>query len=543
MNKKILVILTFSLVLSCTGYAGNPLVSIVALVKAPKQLALNAMAQAVYQVTNNTRTLHSFVMQPIQGITLNPLGNGACPDPIELGYGQSCMIYLQIRGSQIASQVSGGPVICNNNSSPLGCSQPINPADSLAITRTPMELNEGASNTWISALIANYEAPSDPTTWINKVYTLAPMAEQIHIRVDAGASGCSSAAPANCQEYVDLIAQLRNKYAPNPILIGYHPDDSKDSYTDWGCTKGNWQCIVNASILAMNAIDAIADPNQTGAGFNIFSLEQSYQVPEDAPSLRNLKACLNPPDATTGGVCPAGITTASPPYVKLGWVLPSYGGCPYTPQMPPCDNEYGTDALDYGYPQYYNLGPKINTYTALITNGFFPSYSTQCISHSPYPDPLYVVDEDNGAVPYSPEIPCPDTAAGQTSSNVFTYPDPTTGKAPNLTLATSYLAYIMSQLPPISDNPNVNGATVYLTFSGEGPAQYPSLFLGAPGWTLQEILQFYLGINANLTVLYGLYPPTTDPMFRTGVFSGGIQPTAIKYAIWNFSSILDNIPD
>jgi hypothetical protein len=364
------------------------------------------------------------------------------------------------------------------------------PAEQLNITRTAPDLFDN-SNTWIKVLVADDEAPPDQTTYVNKINRLAPNLEQIHLRVAAGANGCSSSSLSACQVYVNLINALREAYQPRSILIGYHPDDSKSSYENWGCDKNDpnaWQCVLNASILVMNAINSIADPHQTGTGFNIFSLEQSYAIGQDAPTLRIVKSCLNPAQAGEGIQCPDGVAIALP-VVSFGWVLPSYGGCVPSPE--PCDNQYGPDALDYGYPQYYNQGEKINDYTALIETGFLPKYSTGCMS-TPLPSPLYVVDEDNGAKPYNPEIPC--TTTGQTTSNVFTYPDPTSGQPPNISLATAYLSYILTQLPPIADLPDTNGSPVYLMFSGEGVAQAPSLFLGAPGWTIESIMNFIKGL-------------------------------------------------
>ena len=517
-------VLMFGSVASC---AASALLNIAVVTAAPKTLASNESAAAVYRVTNNTRSLTSFVMQPIPGITQITTTTEACSNPIILKQGQSCLLNLRIRGNQILKKTAGGPIICNSRSPSFGCSQPANKADALDITSTLAETFE-ESNTWISILVADQEAP-DNTEYVQKTYTLAPLAEQIHLRVVAGANGCPSNA-TSCQVYADLIAAFRSKF-PASILIGFHPDDSPTSYLNWGCTDGDWQCVLSKSIEVMNAVNAITGPGQ---GFDIFSLEQSYAVPEDAPSLRLVKSCLNPPEAAVGVTCPAGVTLASP-VVKFGWVLPSYGGC--DPGDNTCDNQYGTDALDYGYPQNYNLGPRIGGYTNLITNGYFPSYSTGCIANNPYPNPLYVVDEDNGYAPYSPEIPCP--GPGQTTSNVFTYPNPN-GPNPDVSLASSYLAFIMSMLPPISNIPETNGSPVYLMFSGEGVAQAPSLFLGAPNWSLASILQFYNGINSNFSVLYGQYPPP-DLLYSNGVFAHGVNATSIKYGIWNFGSILNNM--
>ncbi|MCX7115964.1 MAG: hypothetical protein NTW08_08680 [Gammaproteobacteria bacterium] len=518
------------LLFSVNGFA-VPLVSVVALYKAPVQLAKNSFTVAVYKVTNNTQTLSAFAMQPITGVTQVTTSPGACGNPITLSAGQSCQLNLKITGSQLEGPLLAGPQVCNSPQ-PISCSQP-SVADSF---NTRVSATLLPPNSWVSVLVAQDPPPYSPTdpsvlaTYVNQIISLAPALQQIHLRVTPGATNYST--------YVDAITLLRTAYGPS-LLVGYHPDASSTSYSGWGCTApvpptpvppANWQCVLNATIVNMNAMNnAVGLGQTTTQGFNIYSLEQSYVIPADALTLRDVKACLNPPDATSGGVCPAGVAIASQPYVKFGWNLPSYGGC--VPSVP-C--EYGTDALDYGYPQFYNLGKRIGGYTNLITNGFFPADSTSCFT-APYASTLNVVDEDNPGS-YAPEIPC--KSAGQTAANVFTF-TPVGGTAPDVPVASAYLAYLMTQYSPISDIPDTHGATVYVTFSGEGPPAAPSLFLGAPGWTLDNILQFYNGINTDFNKLYGQYPPP-DPMFANGVFATGITPSSIPYAIWNFDSILAN---
>ena len=490
-------------VLVTNGFAAQPLLTVVALYKPPLTLASNSFSAAIYQITNNSK-VPSFVMQPIKGVTQVTNLAGACQNPIQLGQHQSCQLFLRFEASQISGLVNASPVICPSAAGG-SCSRP-NLTDSINLRIIP---EAQVQNNWISILIADNPPPTDLTTYMNKIISLAPHLKQIHFRFLAGGT--------NYATYVDLINLFHTAYGTS-LMIGFHPDASSGSYALWGCTDPNWSCVLNATIIAMNAINAIADPAQAGIGFTIYSIEQSYIFPTDNQTYRNIKACLNPtvvnPSDPLHGVCPAA-TIASKPYVKFGSALPSYGDCAGSQ-----DCQYGTDALDYGYPQYYNLGKHIGPYTNLITNGFFPTYTSAC--QQPIPNPLFIVDEDNGSTPYNPQIPCNNPA------NAFIYKNPTTGQTPDVGVATAYVSFLMTQLPPISNTPDTNGATVYITFSGEGPDEAPSLFLGAPGWSLSNILQFYTGINTDLNTLYAQYPPP-DLMFNNGIFSTGINPNGIQY--------------
>ncbi len=506
------------------GFAGSPLVSITPLIPAPSHLAHNASSYAVYKVINNTRTLRSFKMKPIQGITQITTTTGACSNPISLQFQQSCLLNLRIAGNQLAAQTNGGPIICNNQSNPFACSQPSS-QNSLNITQTPDELSVG--NTWISVLIAQDEPPADLKTYVQQIHNLAPAAEQVHVRlvpIQNPTVGPTSNPTYYTiyQEYADLIADLRTAYATNPaFLVGFHPDNSKGSESYWGCANGDWQCVLNYSIIVMNNINAIADPNKTGQGFNIYSIEQSYLEPVDPTNLQNVKACLNPPDAAPGAVCP--VATIASPVVSYGDVLPSYGD----------STIYGSDKLDYGYPQYYNLVESVTAQNGpiLITsspNSYFPPDSAaNCINGAAYP--YNIIDANLSGKPITPTttplIPCftlnvQAAPYPNPANDVFTY-----NNMADPTLAAAYDAYLMTQLPPISETVNTNGATVYITFSGEPE------FLGATGWTLDLINQFNQKLNQNFTTLNTLIP---------GIVPPGVDTSKIKYAIWNYTAILAN---
>lgn len=383
------------------------------------------------------------------------------------------------------------------------------------------------SPSWISVLIADNAPPADQENYVNKIKKLAPNLEQIHLRFLASTPN----AEMN-QQFANLITLLRNEYG-STLKIGFHPDNSKTSCDAWGCGDAGdcaaptnpdeaptaWNCVLNASIVTMNAINAIVDPTHSGNGFNIFSIEQSY-IEDVNYSLAEITQCLHGDSNALPNV-----TAANPP-VKFGNVLGSYGG----------EAIYGPTGYDFGYPQYYNLGKHlIDEACSLLqqqgsTPPYFPEESAGGCLQSTCPLPpavaehIVVVDYDENGSYQQPKLPCFNN--GALVQNVYnTLPDGTAGPSP--TLAATYLAYLMTQCPPISNTVPLNGSEVFITLSGE------STFLGGPGWTFDNINNYRNQLDTNFSTLKTMVP-TLFP-------SGGTEPTTIKYAVWNFELLLDKI--
>ena len=526
------------LMLSPIGYTGQPVFGLSVITKAPYNVAHNASASAVYSVTNNSTHTHTLAMLPLAGITQITTTTGACPASATLTSGQSCLLNLRINGFNLPLKTLSGPVVCQvegscQQPSPFLCSQPSS-EDSLNITRTNDELID--KNAWISVLIAQdappLDTPADMATYVKQVHALAPAAEQVHLRVvpienpTVGPASTPAYLPIY-QAYADLIALLQTAYAVQPSFqIGFHPDNSNGSQSYWGCSSADWQCVLNNSIIVMNNINELADPQKKGEGFTIFSIEQSYVEPVDDCSLQMVKGCLNSHYNTTPGcLCP--IATFASPVVKYGDVLPSYGG----------SDIYGPNELDYGYPQYYNLVGSLNQTDANIlmtsnVDSYLPANSAaNCISQqATYP--FNVIDANLSGRPIRPTatqlIPCFTPNVDPT----IPYPNPTNDvyayqNQANPSLTAAYVAYLMTQLPPIRQQVDTNGSTVYITFSGEPE------FLGSTGWTLDKINAFHQQLNTNFSTLNTLIPGIIPPAANTN---------AIKYAIWNFTSILENNP-
>lgn len=525
-------------VLLSSVYAAQPLLSMVPITTLPTEVPNNGTTVTViYNVINNTHnaSLTNFSMTPIPGVTQITDTTGTCNASTNA---PSCLLYLVFHGDQTPAVISGGPIIGSTST------QTRPSANQTLQLKTEAPTNQ-VNNTWIKVLIeqdvaptASGTPPNDLATYIAKIQKLAPNLEQFHVRVSP-----HPFTPGDpiYEQYASTISAIRAAYPGKSLIVGFHPDNntSEASCLGWGCDSAScavptpeWDatqltCILNASIQTMNAITALLP---AGKGFDTYSIEQGYvepmatcPLPPPPPAqppacLQQIKACLCPQGTHTanGTACPTvnpesclgGVTLASPS-VTYGNVLGSYGG----------SDIYGPTGLDFGYPQYYNLGKQIaGEYDALISGGYFPHASTACQPTSP-PAHLYVVDVDTPGA-YTPEIPCP--MAGQPdAANIYTNPSAT---APNVTLAANYLAFIMTQYPPIQETVDTNGATVYITLSGE-----PN-FLGAVGWSLANIYQFNYNVGVNFLYLQNLYPD---------LFPNGMPP--IQWAIWNFGEMLNQI--
>ncbi len=364
-----------------------------------------------------------------------------------------------------------------------------------------------ATNDWIKVLVAESEPPGPDQydDYVARISKLAPSLEQIHLRWAAGRKS------ANPSDIAQLIAKLRNRYGAT-LKIGFHPDNSRTSCRAWGCSEGvcaptspqTWQCVLSASIETMNAVNGIAE----GRGFDIFSIEQSY-VEDVGGFLPQIRSCLAG-DATAL----PGVTPADPP-VDFANVTGSYPGA----------DQLGADGYAYAYPQYYNLGKKLPADAQVLyqaADPYFPGPSAEDCLPAGAAD-LRVVDVDMNASYPEPKIPCFDPA---NAPNVYTS---TATGAPGVDpdLAAAYVAFLMTQYPPISNQPELGGSTVYVTFSGEPE------FLGAEGWTLDEIAAFHAALVANFDRLRTLVPSLFP--------EGGADPASIEYAIWNFDAILQSI--
>ncbi|MCC5792459.1 MAG: IPT/TIG domain-containing protein [Legionellaceae bacterium] len=95
----------------------------------------NGSATVQYRVTNQSSKPHTLSMQPIRGITQITTGLGICGNPFVLRGKNSCILSLQINGSQLNDAVADGPVVCQQGSLNQ-CYRPSS-ANILHITQAP----------------------------------------------------------------------------------------------------------------------------------------------------------------------------------------------------------------------------------------------------------------------------------------------------------------------------------------------------------------------------------------------------------------------
>lgn len=125
--------------MSTTSWA-IPVWSIVPSTPTTISVPTNSIASVSYKVTNNSVT-HTLRMIPIKGISQTTTGAGVCSNPFTLSKGASCILSLQINGSELATNVNSGPVLCQQrvDGQPdlQQCYQPASQAESLHIIAAP----------------------------------------------------------------------------------------------------------------------------------------------------------------------------------------------------------------------------------------------------------------------------------------------------------------------------------------------------------------------------------------------------------------------
>ncbi|USQ12852.1 DUF1566 domain-containing protein [Legionella lytica] len=172
-NNKIFLkrILAFwcSVFLMTTVFAGTPLWTFEPLTATTVSVPSNGTALVQYRVTNQSSKPHTLIMQPIRGITQITTGLGICGNPFVLSGKGSCILSLQISGSQLSSPVIDGPVVCqqgNHNQ----CYRPSaanilriarGPAAGATITVSPSSLNFVAGNNGV-VTVANSIGSTEP---------------------------------------------------------------------------------------------------------------------------------------------------------------------------------------------------------------------------------------------------------------------------------------------------------------------------------------------------------------------------------------------
>lgn len=116
---------------SSMAQAGDPVFSFQALSETKFTVNRDQVAQAQYQVTNNSSKPHVLVMRPILGVKEKAVA-GSCITSGKISQGQSCLLSLEIVGKLLEGNVNNAPVVCADGNNNM-CYKP-NAADLLKVT-------------------------------------------------------------------------------------------------------------------------------------------------------------------------------------------------------------------------------------------------------------------------------------------------------------------------------------------------------------------------------------------------------------------------
>ncbi|KTD47739.1 IPT/TIG domain-containing protein [Legionella quateirensis] len=102
-----------SLLMLTAVHSGIPLWTFSPLTATQVAVPENSTVTIQYRVTSQTNRPHTLVMTPIPGVTQVTTGQDICGSVFVLSTkGRSCILSLQIKGSQLTQPINDGPVVC-----------------------------------------------------------------------------------------------------------------------------------------------------------------------------------------------------------------------------------------------------------------------------------------------------------------------------------------------------------------------------------------------------------------------------------------------
>jgi hypothetical protein len=137
MKKKLSLVVGATIFSISTASWAIPVWSIVPNTPTTMTVPANIVSSVNYTITNNSVT-HTLMMVPMKGISQTTTGAGICSNPFTLSQGASCILSLQINGSELTTNINSGPKLCQQrvDGQPdlQECYQPASHAASLNIT-------------------------------------------------------------------------------------------------------------------------------------------------------------------------------------------------------------------------------------------------------------------------------------------------------------------------------------------------------------------------------------------------------------------------
>ncbi|KTD43332.1 IPT/TIG domain-containing protein [Legionella quateirensis] len=124
------------LLLLMSAIQASPLWTFESLTATKMAVPANGTATVQYRITNQSKKRHNLAMRSIRGISQITTGFGICRNPFILNNKESCILSLQINGTELNAPIMEGPVVCNQGNNHNQCYQP-NKSNTLQITQAP----------------------------------------------------------------------------------------------------------------------------------------------------------------------------------------------------------------------------------------------------------------------------------------------------------------------------------------------------------------------------------------------------------------------
>ena len=132
------------LLLFISALQASPLWTFDPLTPTTMAIPANGTATVQYRITNQSKRAQKLSMKDIIGATQITSGFGVCGNPFLLTSKGSCILSLQINGSQLNVPIMEGPIVCQHGNSPHQCYQP-GKSNILHITQSPPILDANIS--------------------------------------------------------------------------------------------------------------------------------------------------------------------------------------------------------------------------------------------------------------------------------------------------------------------------------------------------------------------------------------------------------------
>lgn len=243
-----------------SAQAGTPLWTLEPLTDTTIAVPANGTAMVQYRVTNQSKKTHTLTMKPIQeGVIQTTTGLNVCGNPFVLRGNASCILSLQVNGSQLNPPILDGPVVCQQGFTNQ-CYRPSS-TNILRLTQAP-PITDAVITVTDSPLTLTLNGPTGQLT-INNTST-----EVAATNIASDFTG--TALDGNVTETGNTCA---NVPPGGSCTLTYTPGDTIVGQTDFTIQGSNTNALTAAIAIqsgsTLTAINPTAGTASGGTGFTL----------------------------------------------------------------------------------------------------------------------------------------------------------------------------------------------------------------------------------------------------------------------------------